>query len=92
MLDISTKIKESKMDREKYKGFHLKARANELQNNLGWSPELIIEKHCGDSVKAAEITIVHGVFGTRKEAIEAALSHGRKGIDQGFQLKCPVEE
>jgi hypothetical protein len=78
--------------REKYKGFYLDAGANRLQDDLGWSPKLIVEKHDGDGVTAAEITSVCGVFETDNEAILAALSHGRQGIDQGFQMNCATEK
>ncbi|MGO9777320.1 MAG: hypothetical protein ACLPM3_12105 [Terracidiphilus sp.] len=73
------------MMREQYKGFFMNAGAYELQNDLGWSPNLIIEKHYGDSVTATEILTALGVFETRNEAIRAALAHGRGVIDSGFQ-------
>jgi hypothetical protein len=78
--------------REKYKGFYLNAGAHELQHNLGWSPKLIIEKHDGEGVAATEIISARGVYETDKEAVEAALSHGREGIDRGFQINSPVGE
>lgn len=78
--------------REKYKGFYLNAGANELQHDLGYSPKLIIERHDGDSVIATEITSVCGVYETRDKAVDAALSHGRQGIDRGFPMSRKIEE
>ncbi len=73
------------MVREEYRGFFIAAGTNELQNDLGWSPKLIIEKHYGDSVVETEILSAKGVFRTKDEAVSAALAHGRKAIDGGFQ-------
>jgi hypothetical protein len=70
---------------EKYKGFFMNAGAYELQNDLGWSPNLIIGKDYGDSVTETEILSARGVFNTRDEAVRAALAHGREVIDRGFQ-------
>ena len=78
--------------REKYKRFYLNAGANELQRDLGWSPKLIIEKHDGEGVTAAEILSVSGIYASREGAIGAALKHGKEEIDRGFQLDCPVEK
>jgi hypothetical protein len=69
----------------------LNAGANELQYDLGWSPKLIIEKHHGNCVTATEITSVHGVYETEKQAIGAALRHGREGIDRGFEVGMGVQ-
>ncbi len=65
---------------EKYRGFRIEARANELQYDIGWSPILIIQKHDATGVSAAEI-FVRGVYSTRAAAINAALAQGRKEID-----------
>ena len=78
--------------REHYKGFYLEAGASELQYDLGYSPKLMIEKHQGDSVIDTEIVSVCGVFKTKDEAIEAALKHGREGIDRGFQMQCTFDK
>lgn len=74
---------------ERYKGFYLRAGANELQFDLGYSPWLTVRRHQGNSVTAAEITSVRGVYATKGEAIQSALAHGRQGIDRGFRLDCP---
>lgn len=71
------------MKREKYKGFVIEARRSELQNDLGWSPLLFIEKHENGGVTTTEI-MVKGIYKTEDEAIESALAHGRKMIDDGF--------
>jgi hypothetical protein len=63
----------------------MNAGAYELQNDLGWSPNLIVGKDCGNSVTVTEILSARGVFQTRDEAVRAALAHGREVIDGGFQ-------
>jgi hypothetical protein len=73
------------MKRENYKGFVIVAGRSELQNDLGWSPLLSIEKHDKDGVTATEI-VVKRVYETEDEAIESALAHGRKMIDDGFSV------
>jgi hypothetical protein len=89
-LDNITSGKVSKNVREKYAEFYLNAGANRLQFDLGWSPKLVIEKHHRDSVTEAEILSVRGVYETEDDAMDAALKHGKEGIDRGFQLNRPV--
>jgi hypothetical protein len=72
------------MKRENYNGFVIEARRSELQNDLGWSPLLRIEKHDSRGVTAKEIAVM-GIYKTESEAIESALAHGRKCIDDGFK-------
>ena len=69
------------MDRERYQGFILEAGANELQNDLGFSPKLTIIKDLGWAVDEMPIGTVRGLFDCREKAIEAALKHGRSIID-----------
>ena len=71
------------MKRERYKGFVIGAGRSELQNDLGWSPLLSIEQHNKGGVTITEI-MVKGIYETEDEAIESALVHGRKMIDDGF--------
>jgi hypothetical protein len=74
--------------RKKYKGFVINAGRNELQNGLGWSALLSIEKHDKDGLTANEI-LVKGVYETEEKAIESAFAHGRKMIDDGFSMPEP---
>jgi hypothetical protein len=71
------------MKREKYKGFVIRAGRSELQDDLGWSPLLSIEQHDKGEVTTTEIMVM-GIYETEDEAIESALAHGRKMIDDGF--------
>lgn len=70
--------------REKYKRFVINARAILLKDSLGWSAELDLEKHSGDNVTSAPFA-VRGTYESEGSAIEAAILHGRKKIDDGFQ-------
>jgi hypothetical protein len=79
------KVFGGKVKRETYKGFVIDARRVELQNNLGWSAVLLIEKHDKGGVAAKEV-LVKGVFETENEAIEFSLAQGRKVIDAGFLI------
>jgi hypothetical protein len=74
------------MKREKYKGFVIRAERSELQNDLGWSPLLSIEQHDKGGITTTEI-MVKGIYKTEDEAIESALAHGRKMIDDGFSTQ-----
>jgi len=69
------------MNHEKYRGFILEAGANELQNDLGFSPKLTIIEDLGWAVDETPIGIVRGLFDCRAKAIEAALKFGRSIID-----------
>jgi hypothetical protein len=73
------------MKREKYKGFIIEAKRSELQYDRGWSPLLIIEKHNKNGVSIREI-FIKGIYESEEEAIESALLHGRKCIDDGIVL------
>lgn len=79
MLEIEGGI----MKREKYKGFVIEARRCQLQHDLGWSPLLLIEQHDKDGVTTTEIRVT-GHYETEDEAIEHALTHARKMIDDGL--------
>lgn len=72
------------MVREHYKGFVIEARANELQDEIGWSPILIIESHDGSGVSETEVPI-RGVYETRNAAIDAAIGHARRKIERAWR-------
>ena len=74
------------MTRVEYKGKYLIAQANEIQSGLGWSSSLMIEEYQGSGLIAAEINLPRGVYLTRKDALNAALLHGKVGIDRGFVI------
>jgi hypothetical protein len=71
--------------REKYKGFVINAGRSELQDGRGWSPLLSIEKYEAGGVTVNEIAIM-GIYESEEKAIESALAHGRKMIDDGFSI------
>lgn len=73
------------MKRERYKGFVIEAGRCELQDNLGLSALLLIEKHHGTGVTVKEIPL-KGVFKTEDEAIEFSMAQGRKIIDGGLSI------
>jgi len=70
------------MVREKYRGFILDAGVYTLQGNLGWSPNLVIEKHDGRGVTAIDIPTTCGVFDSIEKAVNAALADGRAIVDR----------
>jgi hypothetical protein len=46
---------------------------------------IFIEQHDKGEVKTTEF-MVKGIYETEDEAIESALAHGRKMIDEGFSI------
>lgn len=73
------------MRREKYKRFVINTRALPLKNGLGWSTEFDLEEHSGGGVTSTPFA-VRGTHKSEEWALDAAILHGRKKIDDGFIL------
>jgi hypothetical protein len=79
--------------REKHNGYVIIARGLLLKNGK-WSAQFDIEKHLGSGVISTPIDIL-GMYESEEAAIEAAILHGRKRINDGFQpdhsISAPAE-
>lgn len=73
------------MGRVKYKNYVINARAILLRDALGWSAEFDLEKHRGDDLVWTPFAVVGKTYTSEQSAIVAAIMHGRKKIDDGFQ-------
>jgi hypothetical protein len=77
------------MRRANHDGFVINARAIPLKDVLGWPAEFDLEKHSGDDVTSAPFA-VRGTYESEDSAIEAAILHGRRKIDDGFHPDRPL--
>lgn len=78
------------MVRMRYKKFVVIARAYPLQGHRGWSAEFDLEESTGDSVILTPFAIM-GTYPSEESALESALLHGRKKIDDGFGIEVGIQ-
>jgi hypothetical protein len=69
--------------REKYKGLEIDARALPLRGDNGWLAQVNLIRHVGDSSTVTPFDI-QATYDSEEAALEAAVLHGRKKIDDGF--------
>jgi hypothetical protein len=75
---------ENFMKTESYKGLVIEARSLQLQNDLGWASVFEIRKHNERDGTVITPFTLRAAFDSEAEAVDVALAHARKKIDEGF--------
>jgi hypothetical protein len=81
---VRAAVTTSTKGREWYKDFYIDARSRPMGGRLGWNSMFSIENHETGGAPVITPFYLTTYFPTQEKAIEAALAHGRKKIDDGF--------
>jgi hypothetical protein len=73
--------------REQYSSYVIEARSNELGEGLGWNSSFYLEKHADGAVTIQEWHL-KATFNTEEDAVQAALQHARKKVDDIEERSC----
>ncbi len=71
---------------ERYKGFWIDPKADELKDGTGWTVEVYLAEDVGPETIDTQFTLKE-VFEAREPALSAALVAGKRIIDKGFKSR-----